>query len=103
MRCGGWFCGHHYIDGRMGPVRVYSRGVHIVMELGEYLMDLLPRLEEERRADTDGPRLNIPPGLLHFSLQKRRSRRKHWRRLPRRTGGRCCRLWRMAPASSPRN
>ena len=39
----------------MEPARDYSRGVHIVMEPGEYLTDLLPRLEEERRADTTEP------------------------------------------------
>lgn len=42
-------------DGFLEPVRDYSRGVHIVMEPGEYLTDLLPRLEEERRADTTEP------------------------------------------------
>ena len=42
-------------DGFLEPARDYSRGVHIVMEPGEYLTDLLPRLEEERRADTTEP------------------------------------------------
>lgn len=45
----------HGWDDFLGPVRDYSQGVHIVMEPREYLTDLLPRLEEERRADTTDP------------------------------------------------
>lgn len=42
-------------DGFLEPVRDYSQGVHIVMGPGEYLTDLLPWLEKERRADTTEP------------------------------------------------
>lgn len=45
----------HGWDDFLGPMRDYSQGVHIVMEPREYLTDLLPRLEEERRGDTAEP------------------------------------------------
>lgn len=47
-----------FIDGWdhfMKSVRENERGVHIVMRPGEYLTDMLPCLEEERRADTTQP------------------------------------------------
>lgn len=42
-------------DHFMKSVRENERGVHIVMRPGEYLTDLVPRLEDERRADTTQP------------------------------------------------
>lgn len=38
-------------DRFLGPVRENRQGVHIVMGPGQYLADLLPRFEEERRMD----------------------------------------------------